>query len=101
MDLGHYVHCDWHLSADNDEGGEASPKKVHFSEVDEIKLMSQDSLASLASLVLAAEAAGEGQQTVPRPQLCTTVMSTTALPSFPRFGGETRDDAPKINQRWP
>ena len=37
-------------SSDSDsEDGKVSPKKVHFSEFDQVKLMSQDSLASMAT----------------------------------------------------
>ena len=39
-------------SSDSDsesEDGKASPRKVHFSEIDQIKLMSQDSIASMAN----------------------------------------------------
>jgi hypothetical protein len=37
-------------SSDSDcEDGKVSPRKVHFSEYDQVKLMSQDSLASMAT----------------------------------------------------
>ena len=32
------------------EDGKISPRKVHFCEIDQVKLMSQDSLASMATL---------------------------------------------------
>ena len=64
-------------SSDSDsEDGNASPKKVHFSEIDQIKLMSQDSLASMAATELG--------DTVPI-QACTTVItSTPAAPTVAR-----------------
>ena len=61
-------------SSDTDsEDGKVSPKKVHFSEIDQVKLMSQESLASMAASEL---------NDNPLPvTLCTAVMKTTALPS--------------------
>ena len=57
------------------EGGDVSPKKVHFSEIDQIKLMSQESLASMA--------ASESAEIMPV-TLCKTIMTTTPSPSVPR-----------------
>merc|ERR1711915_512171 len=34
---------------ESDDDGKISPKKVHFSEIDQVKLMSQESLASMAA----------------------------------------------------
>ena len=52
------------------EDGKVSPKKVHFSEIDQVKLMSQDSLISFAP--------SEGSDVPSLPiTLCKTVMSTT------------------------
>ena len=36
-------------SGSDSEDGNVSPRKVHFSEYDQVKLMSQDSLASMAT----------------------------------------------------
>ena len=62
-------------SESDPEGGDVSPKKVHFSEIDQIKLMSQESLASMA--------ASESGEILPV-TLCKTVMTTTPSPSVPR-----------------
>lgn len=73
-------------SSDSDaEDGKASPKKVHFSEIDQVKLMSQESLASMAASEL-------NENPLPV-TLCTAVMKTTAVPSVvkivnSRHGGE-------------
>ena len=37
-------------SETDSEDGKTSPKKVHFCEIDQVKLMSQDSIASMATL---------------------------------------------------
>ena len=37
-------------SETDSEDGKTSPKKVHFCEIDQVKLMSQDSIASIATL---------------------------------------------------
>ena len=51
------------------EDGKVSSKKVHFSEIDQVKLMSQDSLISFAP--------SEGSDVPSLPiTLCKTVMST-------------------------
>ena len=56
------------------EDGKISPKKVHFSEIDQVKLMSQDSLASMAT--------SEGSDKMVLPiTMCTTIMSTTPTPA--------------------
>jgi len=45
------------LSSDSEsEDGKVSPKKVHFSEIDQVKLMSQDSIASMLSSETGSEA---------------------------------------------
>ena len=60
------------------EDGKVSPKKVHFSEIDQVKLMSQDSLISFAP--------SEGPEVPILPiTLCKTVMSTTPIPSVARI----------------
>ena len=60
------------------EDGKVSPKKVHFSEIDQVKLMSQDSLISFAP--------SEGSDVPSLPiTLCKTVMSTTPIPSVARI----------------
>ncbi len=62
-------------SSDSDyEDGKVSPKKVHFSEIDQVKLMSQESLSSMA----ASELNENSQLPV---TLCTAVIKTTAVPS--------------------
>ena len=60
--------------SESDEGN-FSPKKVHFSEIDQIKLMSQESLASMA--------ASECPEMFPV-TLCKTIMTTTQVPSVVR-----------------
>ena len=55
------------------DDGKVSPKKVHFSEIDQIKLMSQDSLASMA-------ASEVSDKMVPPVTMCKTIMSTTPTP---------------------
>jgi len=63
-------------SSDSDsEDGKVSPKKVHFSEIDQVKLMSQESLASMAASEL------NDNPLLPPVTLCTAVMKTTAVPS--------------------
>ena len=60
------------------EDGKVSPKRVHFSEIDQVKLMSQDSLISFAP--------SEGPEGPILPiTLCKTVMSTTPIPSVARI----------------
>ena len=60
------------------EDGKVSPKKVHFSEIDQVKLMSQDSLISFAP--------SEGSDVPSLPiTLCKTVMSTTPILSVARI----------------
>ena len=60
------------------EDGKVSPKKVHFSEIDQVKLMSQDSLISFAP--------SERSDVPSLPiTLCKTVMSTTPIPSVARI----------------
>ena len=60
------------------EDGKVSPKKVHFSEIDQVKLMSQDSLISFAP--------SEGSDVPSLPiTLCKTIMSTTPIPSVARI----------------
>ena len=55
-----------------------SPKKVHFSEIDQVKLMSQESLASMAT--------SEGSEVTVLPvTLCTTIMSSTPTPAVTRI----------------
>jgi len=61
--------------SESDEGN-VSPKKVHFSEIDQIKLMSQESLASMA--------ASECPEMFPV-TLCKTIMTTTQVPSVVRL----------------
>ena len=69
------VDVDSESDSDSNEGN-ISPKKVHFSEIDQIKLMSQDSLSSMA--------ASENQDFLPV-QLCTTVLTSTPVPSVVRL----------------
>jgi len=58
-------------SSDSDsEDGKVSPKKVHFSEIDQVKLMSQESLASMAT----SECSEASSLPV---TLCKTIMSST------------------------
>ena len=38
-------------SESDSEDGKVSPKKVHFSEIDQVKLMSQESLSSMVKIV--------------------------------------------------
>eukprot|EP00092_Neocalanus_flemingeri_P005238 GFUD01005631.1.p1 GENE.GFUD01005631.1~~GFUD01005631.1.p1 ORF type:complete len:1719 (+),score=531.92 GFUD01005631.1:116-5272(+) len=66
-------------SSDSDsDDGKVSPKKVHFSEIDQVKLMSQESLASMAT--------SEGNEVTVLPvTLCTTIMSTTPTPAIARI----------------
>ena len=60
------------------EDGKVSPKKVNFSEIDQVKLMSQDSLISFAP--------SEGSDVPILPiTICKTVMSTTPIPSVARI----------------
>ena len=60
------------------DDGKVSPKKVHFSEIDQVKLMSQDSLISFAP--------SEGSDVPILPiTICKTVMSTTPIPSVARI----------------
>jgi hypothetical protein len=58
-------------SSDSDsDDGKISPKKVHFSEIDQVKLMSQDSLSSIAT--------SEGPEVTVLPvTMCKTIMSST------------------------
>ena len=64
-------------SDSSEEGcGHNSPKKGHFSEVDQIKLMSHDSLASMA--------ASDCSDILPV-QLCKTIMTSTPTPSVPKY----------------
>ena len=56
------------------EDGKVSPEEVHFSEIGQVKLMSQDSLICFAS--------SEGSDI---PILPITVMSTTRIPSVARI----------------
>ena len=60
-------------SSDSDcEDGKVSPRKVHFSEYDQVKLMSQDSLASMAT--------SEGSDvTIIPAAICSTFL--TSLPT--------------------
>ena len=51
------------------EDGKISPKKVHFSEIDQVKLMSQESLASMA--------ASEGNE----PTILNSLPSSIQCPS--------------------
>lgn len=63
-------------SDSSEEGcGHISPKKVHFSQVDQIKLMSHDSLASMA--------ASDCSDILPV-QLCKTTMTSTPAPLVPK-----------------
>ena len=65
-------------SDSNSDDGNVSPKKVHFSEIDQVKLMSQESLASMAT--------SEGSDAnAPSVTMCTTSMTTTAVPSMARI----------------
>ena len=60
------------------EDGKVSPKKVHFSEIDQVKMLSQDSLISFAP--------SEGSDVPILPiTICKTVMSTTPIPSVARI----------------
>ena len=68
------VDLDSDSESDSDDGN-VSPKKVHFSEIDQIKLMSQESLASMA--------ASECSEVLPV-TLCKTIMTTTPVPSVAR-----------------
>ena len=75
-------------SSDSDsdsEDGKVSPKKVHFSEIDQVKLMSQDSLASMAT--------SEGSDMlVPPVRMCKTIMSSTPTPEVARIVNNIRTD---------
>jgi len=62
--------------SDSDDG-KTSPKKVHFSEIDQVKLMSQESLASMAN--------SEGSDATMPVTMCTTSITTTATPSRARI----------------
>jgi hypothetical protein len=66
-------------SSDSDsDDGKVSPKKVHFSEIDQVKLMSQDSLASMAT--------SEGSEATVLPvTMCKTIMSSTPTPAVARI----------------
>ena len=63
---------------DSDDDSKMSPKKVHFSDIDQVKLMSQDSLASLAT--------SDGPDVMNFPiTLCKTVMTSTPSLLVPRI----------------
>ena len=66
-------------SSDSDsDDGKISPKKVHFSEIDQVKLMSQDSLASLAT--------SDGSEFAVAPvTMCKTIMSSTPMSSVAKI----------------
>lgn len=64
-------------SDSDSEDGKSSPKKVHFSEIDQVKLMSQESLASMAN--------SEGSEATMPVTMCTTSITTTATPSRARI----------------
>ena len=69
-------------SSEEGGGGQNSPKKVHFSEVDQIKLMSQDSLSSMAASVECSGCCGADIVPV---QLCKTIMTSTPAPSVAKL----------------
>ena len=61
-------------SESDSEDGKVSPKKVHFSEIDQVKLMSQESLSSMVASEL-------NENPLPV-TLCTAVIKTTPVPSL-------------------
>merc|ERR1719229_984419 len=79
------------LSSDSEsEDGKVSPKKVHFSEIDQVKLMSQDSLSSMLSSETGSEA-GPGLVTNSVP---ATLVQPTYLLASP---GLAREDVARVS----